>query len=46
MFCGLKKWQGKDIPLELHHVNSDRMDNSLENIVILCPNCHALEHKK
>jgi len=39
--CGLTSWQGKDIPLTLHHVNGDRHDNQLENLQILCANCHS-----
>jgi 5-methylcytosine-specific restriction endonuclease McrA len=39
--CGLKEWQGHEIPLELEHINGDHCDNSLENLIILCPNCHA-----
>ena len=30
------------MPLQLDHVNGDRRDNRLENLRILCPNCHAL----
>ncbi len=30
------------IPLELDHINGDRHDNRLENLRILCPNCHSL----
>lgn len=41
--CGLRKWRGFDIPLELDHINSDREDNRLSNLQILCPNCHALK---
>jgi len=40
---------GQPAPLELDHINSDHFDNSLENLQILCPNCHALKtaaHKK
>lgn len=31
------------IPLELDHMNGDRMDNRIENLRILCPNCHSLQ---
>lgn len=40
--CGLSEWQGEKIPLELDHINGDHFDNSLSNLTILCPNCHAL----
>ncbi|HWH29601.1 MAG TPA: HNH endonuclease signature motif containing protein [Mycobacteriales bacterium] len=39
--CGREEWNGKPIPLELDHVNGDRPDNRLENLRLLCPNCHA-----
>ena len=42
--CG---WAGKSadgrIPLELDHINGDVHDNRLENLQILCPNCHSLQ---
>jgi hypothetical protein len=31
------------IPVELDHINGDRFDNRLENLRILCPNCHSLQ---
>ena len=31
------------VPLELDHINGDRHDNRLENLRILCPNCHSLQ---
>ena len=30
------------LPLELDHINGDRYDNRLENLRVLCPNCHSL----
>ena len=39
--CGLSEWRGKEIPLELHHVNGNHHDNSWNNLQILCPNCHG-----
>lgn len=40
--CGLSEWQDDPIPLEIDHINGRRDDNRLENIRLLCPNCHAL----
>ena len=30
--------------LEVHHVNFDHDDNDLDNLRILCPNCHREIH--
>ena len=34
-------WNNKPITLELDHINGDDNDNRLENLRILCPNCHS-----
>ena len=39
--CGLTEWNGVPAPLELDHINGVHGDNRLENLRILCPNCHA-----
>ena len=39
--CGLAEWRGKPLSMALHHVNGDGSDNRLENLRMLCPNCHS-----
>lgn len=38
--CGLVEWLGKPIALHLDHINGNPCDNTVENLRILCPNCH------
>lgn len=40
--CWWEKWLDWEIPLELHHINWDSIDNRAENLSLLCPNCHTL----
>ena len=39
--CGISEWNGKHLSLELEHINGNNRDNRLENIELLCPNCHS-----
>lgn len=39
--CGLTEWLGEPIPLQLDHIDGNHTNNKLENLQILCPNCHA-----
>lgn len=40
--CGLGRlWQGRELSLQLDHVNGDSNDHRLSNLRILCPNCHS-----
>jgi hypothetical protein len=39
--CGISEWRGKPLSMQLHHHNGDGTDNRLENITLLCANCHS-----
>lgn len=39
--CGLDVWLEKPIPLELDHIDGNNQNNSLDNLRLVCPNCHA-----
>ena len=42
--CGwgeINPFTGK-VPLQIHHINGDCTNNSKDNLIVLCPNCHSL----
>lgn len=41
--CGITYWNGIHLPLELHHKDGNHFNNSLDNVIIVCPNCHSIQ---
>lgn len=39
--CNIKDWLGKELTLELDHINGINTDHRQENLRFLCPNCHS-----
>ncbi len=39
--CSNTKWLNNPIPLELDHIDGNSSNNNLDNLRLLCPNCHA-----
>ena len=45
--CGRCGWNKKnpftnEIPLEIEHIDGNYLNNSEDNLILLCPNCHSL----
>lgn len=38
--CGYDRYK----ILQVHHKNRDRNNNKLDNLELICPNCHCIEH--
>lgn len=39
--CGITEWLGNPAPLELDHIDGNRQNHKIENLRLLCPNCHS-----
>lgn len=39
--CGITEWMGRPAPLELDHRDGNPLNNQLDNVRLICPNCHA-----
>jgi 5-methylcytosine-specific restriction endonuclease McrA len=39
--CGLSEWRGQALAIQIDHINGIGDDHRLENLRMLCPNCHS-----
>ena len=39
--CGITEWNNKPIVLDLEHIDGNSENNNIENLCLLCPNCHS-----
>jgi len=39
--CGISEWREKKLSIQLDHINGSNRDHRIENLRMLCPNCHS-----
>lgn len=42
--CQATTWFDIPIPLELHHKDNNHENNNIDNLLLVCPNCHTYLH--
>lgn len=40
--CSTEYWNGVKLPLECDHVDGNASNNHIDNLRLICPNCHSL----
>ena len=39
--CGISEWNGKELRLQIDHIDGNNANDRIENYRYLCPNCHT-----
>lgn len=39
--CGISEWNGAKITLEVEHIDGNSENSNIENVCLICPNCHS-----
>lgn len=39
--CGIGEWNNQPLKLECDHIDGDHSNNRIDNLRLLCPNCHS-----
>lgn len=39
--CGISRWKDKSLVLALHHIDKNSENDKVNNLQLLCPNCHS-----